>query len=153
MVKIMGRPRKNYLDKELFRLQIVEFQKTYVGFGVKLPISLCTSFRKLVEKITARKEFRNYPQDIQKDMQSEAMIHCILALNKFDTSRNNPHSYFTTTIINAFLQCLKKMYAIENHKMEMMQEEYHRKNLKFDNTRQNVVEECHKEKHYSNEDY
>jgi len=61
---------------------------------------------KMIDKYATKPNFCGY--SYIDEMKSEATVHCLKAVMKFDISRDNPFSYLTTTIHNAFLIVLKK---------------------------------------------
>lgn len=72
------------------------------------PISdyIAESFLKMAENISYKKNFQRYPY--KDEMIGDAIIDCIRYVDTFDSSRENPFAYFTSTIGMAFIRRIIK---------------------------------------------
>lgn len=58
--------------------------------------------------------FKNYSEDIKNDMLSLGIQYATKAIDKYSLEMKNPHSFFTETIKNGFIQILNKYRQWEN---------------------------------------
>lgn len=95
--------KKNYIDPEFFKNQIVEY---YESDDLKDDLAL--SVQQIANRLAFAPNFINYTY--REDMVGDALIKMIKALReqKFDPKRGNPFSYFTKIAFHAFCNRIKK---------------------------------------------
>ena len=65
---------------------------------------LCEQFMLMAQRISSKGSYAGYTY--REDMQSFAVMHLVRVWDRFDMSRDNPFSFFTTCINNYFKQYL-----------------------------------------------
>lgn len=66
-------------------------------------------FVTMANNLAFSRQFINYSIDWKNDMKSDAIFHCVKYVGTFNIEKGqNPFAYFTTVIINAFIQRIKK---------------------------------------------
>lgn len=94
---------KFYENKnELFSYETEEEKKTRRKMFKKVEKDLVECFYKIVNGLITTSEFYASSYDEKEDMKSEAIWVMFRNVEKFDTRRNNPFSYFTEMAKNAF---------------------------------------------------
>lgn len=72
--------------------------------------------------LTSR-QFRGYSEHLKEDMLSNAMLCCMKAIHKFNTSKtSNAFGYITRTIWTAFVLILRQHYKYLNFKKKIMED-------------------------------
>lgn len=65
-------------------------------------------FMKICDGVLMKPNFINYTNDRKDEMRSDACFFFSKYVKKFDISKKNPFSYFTTVAFNAFLQYINR---------------------------------------------
>ena len=124
----MTKNTKNYIDGDEF------FQEMLLYFENKKPSeNLARMLCLLAENISHSNYFRRYNDADLDDMRSDAVIACLSALPKYETSRENPFAYFTRVVLNAFKYYLKRKYKNDNFRMDLIEDVYIQNNKPFVN--------------------
>jgi hypothetical protein len=95
--------KKNYIDPEVFKKQIVVFYQTN-----DLTDELAVSVQQIATRLAFAPNFINYTY--REEMIGDALMKMVKALReqKFDPRRGNPFSYFTKIAYHAFCNRIKK---------------------------------------------
>lgn len=93
--------REHYLKNEDLLAELKILERTG-----KRTDKLHVMFYQLATRIGSKASFRGYTYI--DDMISYAYERCITKADRFDTSRDNPFSYFTTVVTNTFLRFIEK---------------------------------------------
>jgi len=143
----------SYINNEEFykllctRRQIIEKMKTindtasppYMMLqkqGTRVKNELGKIFLNLCQHILTKPNFINYSADRKDAMTSDACWYCSRYIDRYDITRTNPFSYFTTVCHHAFLQYINK------------QKKYSEKFQPI-----GYIENVHKENNFNEEDY
>lgn len=107
------KPKKNYISNKDFYAALVRYKdacKVAKEAGKQIPIipnDIALCFMALSNNYAKKANF--YHISFKEDMVSEAILTCVINVHKFDPSKSdNPFSYFTTAVHNAFLQRINK---------------------------------------------
>lgn len=115
--------KTNYIDKAALYQEFLRYEekkkkwsqdgkKGYPPLTEKIGEAILT----IAEKYASKKSFYHLPY--RDEMVSEAIIACVTYVNRFDPQKsNNPFSYITMIVHNAFLQYIfkeKRQYDIKN---------------------------------------
>jgi DNA-directed RNA polymerase specialized sigma subunit len=119
----------HYIDNKEFLEELIKyFELKRIDKNTQIPDPIVKKFFLIAEKILTQCNFSGY--SFKDDMVQDALIHCIKYMKNFDADKsNNPFAFFTTLIINSFLQTLhKEKKANELRKrLNVVAEEYFRK--------------------------
>jgi len=110
----MKKSKKKYATNK----EILEELKLYHDTDI-ISEKLHFIFYNMCLGISNKPNFVNYT--FREDMSSDAYQKCLKVVAKFDMSRNNPFTYFSTVIHNVFYDALKK-YKREQDIKELLQE-------------------------------
>jgi DNA-directed RNA polymerase specialized sigma subunit len=124
----MVKNTKDYIDKEEFYKEMLLYVETKQASD-NLAKMLCL----LAKNISHSSYFRGYNDADLEDMRSDAVIACLSALPKYETSRENPFAYFTRVVLNAFKYYLKRKYKVDNFRMDLIEDVYIQNNKPFVN--------------------
>jgi len=130
-----------YIDKKDFLAEMLKYNETK-----KPSDKLGKMFMSLAKNNARHSSFCRYFHADLDDMKTEAVIACLLALPKYDFSREDPFSYFTSVVLNAFKYYLKRKYKNDNFRMKLLREMYIQANKTFTNEIQKDMNETKKEK-------
>jgi len=94
---------KNYINNENLKKELVKVYDTG-----EISERLHLMIYEMCKKIINRPRFNRYTIEWKEDMCHNAYIKSIdvIAKNKFDITKENPFSYFTTVINNSFLDLI-----------------------------------------------
>ena len=96
--------KKYFVNNEEFLILLDEYKETKV-----LSEELGKIFVDMSKNLLYSRQFINYSDDWKAEMQSDALFNLCRYAGTFDkTKSSNPFSYFTRTIINAFIMRIKK---------------------------------------------
>jgi DNA-directed RNA polymerase specialized sigma24 family protein len=103
----------HYVDNQQFLEMLREYKRTgknnksnYNMIG-KIFLSIATNFINKVNTIS-------YSQDRKEEMISDATYYMVKYMDRFDTTKDKPFSYFTTTARNAFLQNINEYNRLDD---------------------------------------
>lgn len=107
----------DYINNQEFFLEI----KGWKEKGGRMSDNLGKYFIKLIERYSQKPNFSKYT--FLEDMKNNALYQCILYAHNFDPKKSqNPFSYFTNIIHNAFIQTIKKEKEFNNLKFNLRKE-------------------------------
>ena len=113
----MSKDKSNYYltNKEL----LAELKRCREELGYPSE-ELGAMFIKLAERMTLKKQFVRYSQEIKNDLISNALVSLTKGWDKFDPEKSsNPFAFFSSITFNAFLQHLNAYYRQKNIKNEL----------------------------------
>jgi DNA-directed RNA polymerase specialized sigma24 family protein len=103
----------HYVDNQQFLEMLREYKKSgktnksnYNMLG-KIFLSIASNFLNKVNTIS-------YSQDRKEEMVSDATFYMVKYMDRFDTSKDKPFSYFTTIARNAFLQNINEYNKLDD---------------------------------------
>lgn len=122
----MKKETKNYVEKSVLLMQIVEFQEACRFAEAngkprpKMPDTIGKAIYDTVNGVASRPNFRGY--SFIEDMKSDATEDCVNAVLKFDpeNAKKNPFGYFSKCIFWAFIGRITKEKKEHADKLEMM---------------------------------
>lgn len=109
--------KKKYLNNEDFRQQLINLNETGVFSN-----ELHQMFFLLCKRIGQHRRFRNYTYN--EDMVMSAYSRCVEVAEKFDTTRLNPFSYFTTVCYHEFFKTINDEHNQQDIRWKMLKDEY-----------------------------
>lgn len=118
-VETRGRKSTQYLTTAQLMAHLTEMKKT--GF-ISEDLGKC--FITLVRKISGHSEFRFYPVEIQKDLESAALERLVGYVHNIDLNRPNckPFAYLTEIVKNSHYYYLKNHYKQLNIKKALAEQ-------------------------------
>lgn len=133
--------RNIYINKKDFYQEMLNYKESG-----KINNNLGKMFMLLAKKNAKHGNFCRYFHADLDDMKTDAVIACISALPKYDFDREDPFSYFTSVVLNAFKYYLKRKYKNDNFRMKLIREMYVHLNKPFTNEIQKDINETKKSK-------
>jgi DNA-directed RNA polymerase specialized sigma24 family protein len=103
----------HYVDNQQFLELLREYKKSgkanRVNYNLlgKIFLSISTNFINKVNTIS-------YSQDRKEEMISDATYYMVKYMDRFDTTKDKPFSYFTTIARNAFLQNINEYNRLDD---------------------------------------
>jgi len=94
-----------YCKNADFLKMLIFYQKTK---DRKIANEIGKIFILIAERFIRKSNFIDYTEDRKNEMISEATYYMWRFIDRFDITRDNPFSYFTTVAKNAFLQYLNE---------------------------------------------
>jgi DNA-directed RNA polymerase specialized sigma24 family protein len=94
-----------YIKNSDFLKMLVKYQKTK---DRKVANEIGKQFILIAERFIKKANFIDYTDDRKNEMISDATYYMWRFIDRFDVSKDNPFSYFTTVAKNAFLQYLNE---------------------------------------------
>ena len=91
-------------NKDLGKL-LIAYQNTK---DRKIANQIGKEFIRIADRFLRKANFKDYSEDRKNEMISDATYYMWRFIDRFDTSKDNPFSYFTTIAKNAFLQYLNE---------------------------------------------
>lgn len=115
----MTRKKRNeYVNNKKFYKEIVDFQrKRFEDPECEIPIALYYMCEAIATNIATQANFSSYTY--KDEMIGNAVLDCLKALTKFDTTKKNPFAYFTSVVRNCFLITMRKEERERNKKDSM----------------------------------
>lgn len=121
-----------YLELKKFRDGITPQPSDFIG----------KTLMELIENLSYKDNFRNYPQYVRDEMFSNALFKCVKGLDKFDmTRKNNVFSYFTKISWFAFLDVIMLYYKDLNIKRDLLRKFLEKSNMNEETIKEMVGEE------------
>lgn len=105
----------NYMDNEEVYIDICVWKLKVYAFGkdekfkkyTKIPDSVGDAIMKTSEGVSRLQRYRGY--SYLDEMIADGILAIVNGINNFNEKRfTNPHNYFTTAVVNAFLQRIEK---------------------------------------------
>jgi len=130
-----------YIDKKEFFEEMLKYNETK-----KPSEKLGRMLMLLAKNNTKHPSFCRYFNADLDDMKTEAVITCLQALPKYNFEKEDPFSYFTSVVLNAFKYYLKRKYKNDNFRMRLIREMYIQANKPFTNEIQKDMNETKRDK-------
>jgi len=130
-----------YIDKKEFYEEMLKYNETK-----KPSEKLGRMFMLLAKNNTRHSSYCRYFNADLDDMKTEAVITCLQALPKYNFEKEDPFSYFTSVVLNAFKYYLKRKYKNDNFRMRLIREMYIQANKPFTNEIQKDMNETKRDK-------
>lgn len=93
-------------NEELYQELCVYMEKLKSKPGLRIPESIGKKIYTIANGLSYKANFINYPYI--EDMRFDAILDCLKYIKNYNVEKNNPHAYFTTICINAFLRRIAK---------------------------------------------
>jgi len=90
-----------YVNNKKLRELLIDYKETR---SRKTFNEIGKAFLLIAENFLNKPSFINYTKDRKEEMISDATFFMVKYVDKFDTTRKNPFSYFTMVAKHAFLQ-------------------------------------------------
>lgn len=94
--------------------------RTYHESG-EITEALALMLMEIARRFTNRPNWNRYPEDMKKDLASEAVLRMISQIHKFDINREkpNPFAYFSQICFHKYIMEAKKYYNQINIQREL----------------------------------
>lgn len=126
---IRPKTKRMYIsNKEFFEEICLFLKKRKKNKNYQIPDSIIHKFIALAHNFSLKPCYYSYTY--KDEMKSEAIFTCIRYIEKFNPEKsNNPFSYFTQVVQNAFRLVLNKEENISNIKHKLIENHMHEMNL------------------------
>lgn len=101
----------NYVNNKVFLKCLVEYQKQKTK---KISNKIGNIFLAISQNLLNKTNFINYSEDRKDEMVSDAVFYMVKYIDRYDITKKNPFSYFTTIAKNAFLQNINEYSKLDD---------------------------------------